>query len=466
MRRDAASRRDKLVDDRLRVHAWAPGGFLSAGLLTLAEDGQAMAASFEYDPAYLATPDAYPLDPLNLPLDRTTWATDSQFVRLGSIFDAAPDAWGRRVVSAQLPQEAQQRVFRGAFLRGADGIGALVLTPENLTDKLDLDRIVNISLAERPGLSQLERAARAAADFEAGLDLTDEMRNMLGGSWTIGGARPKAILRDDRPGAASSASVIAKFDSRLDTSPRNRIEAACLSMAQSMGFATPAHSLIELPQGRTALVLERFDRPALLGKINRRHYVSAMSLASYKPQSRFLNSRQDQAIISWSKLLELASKTCAHPAAARVEMLGRLLLNTALQNTDDHLKNFGFMKVTGSATQYEIAPVFDVSAQAGQRHYLHCLDLGQVYNLSDVLPLDRKLGVAKGAAEDIEARIIGVLHRRREYFDAVGMSRAEATQANGWITAGCGARYALGTAPAPQEDADDDIVSPSTSPAA
>ena len=75
MRGNAVSRPEKIVDGRLRVHAWAPGGFLSAGLLTLQEDGEAMAASFEYDPAYLATPGAYPLDPLNLPLARTTWAT-------------------------------------------------------------------------------------------------------------------------------------------------------------------------------------------------------------------------------------------------------------------------------------------------------------------------------------------------------------------------------------------------------
>ena len=464
MRNDAVSRKEKPIDARLRVHAWTPAGFLSAGLLTLEEDGEAMAASFEYDTAYLDKPGAYPLDPLNLPLGRTTWATDSQFVRLGSIFDAAPDAWGRRVVTAQLPQDAQKRVFRGAFLRGADGIGALVLTPGSLTGQLDMDRIVAQSLAERPGLSQLERASRAAANFEAGLDLTQEMRDMLGGSWTIGGARPKALLRDDRAGAASTASVIAKFDSRLDTSPRNRIESACLAMAASMGFDTPSHSLCELPQGRTALILERFDRPALLGKVQRRHYVSAMSLASYEPQSRFLNSRQDQAVISWSKLLELASRTCVHPAAARVEMMGRLMLNTALQNTDDHLKNFGFLKVTGSATQYEIAPVFDVSAQAGQRHYLHCLDLGQVYNLGDVLAQARKLGIAKGAADEIENRIIEVLHQRHGYFDAAGMSRAEAAQADGWITGGCGPRYAprMGTA---QQDVED-TAPPSPAPAA
>ena len=443
MKTNRISRREKLTDGRLRVHAWTPTRFLSAGLLSLEEDGEAMAASFEYDPTYLSTPGAYPLDPLNLPLASTRWVTDSQFVRLGAIFDAAPDAWGRRVVTAQLPEDARKQVFRGAFLRGADGIGSLVLTPEALTGHMELDHIVRQSLAERPGLSQLERAARAAADFEAGLDLTDEMRAMLGGSWTIGGARPKAILRDDRPDAVTGASVIAKFESRQDTVARNRIEAACLSMALAMGFTVPRHQLMALPGGRTALVLERFDRPIVQGQVQRRHYISAMSLASYEPQSRFLNSRQDQAVISWSKLLEMASRTCTHPSAARVEMFGRLLLNTALQNTDDHLKNFGFIKSLTSPTHYEIAPVFDVSAQAGERHYLHCLGLGQVYSMQDVLPHCRQMGIAKAAAQEIEDRIMTVLTRCRDYFDAAGLSHDQAAQVQGWIRAGCGPKYAM-----------------------
>jgi len=147
---DSESRQEKLVDGELRVHAWTPQGFLSAGLLQLEEDGDAISATFTYDASYLESRLSYPLDPLNMPLGRGRLATDSQFVTLGAIFDAAPDAWGRRVVSAQLPAEARQRVFRNAFLRGADGIGSLVLTPEIISGDIELDRIVAISLAERP----------------------------------------------------------------------------------------------------------------------------------------------------------------------------------------------------------------------------------------------------------------------------------------------------------------------------
>lgn len=441
MRNNKEDRREKQIDGELRVHAWTKQGFLSAGLLTLEEDGDDIAASFTYDQDYLVNPLGYPLDPLNMPLGRGRMATDSQFVRLGAIFDAAPDAWGRKVVTAQLPSEARRRVFRNAFLRGADGIGSLVLTPDSLAGEIDLDHIVNLSLSERPSLSQLDRAALAAHELEQGGDLTDEMRNMLGGSWTIGGARPKAILRDDREGALPGQSVIAKFDSMNDTAPRNRIESACLKMAHAMGFRVPASRLEELPGGRTALLLERFDRQVIEGSVHRLHYLSAMSLASHQPQSKFLNSAMDRAVLSWSKLLEISSRICEKPQHGRVEMFARLALNTALQNTDDHLKNFAFLKVAGSAVHYDIAPVFDVSAQGAQRHYLHCLDMGQTYSLSDVIPRARELGIAKATAQEVEERIVDVLLQIDQYLDAAGLGKADSEKVKGWVAEGMGPRY-------------------------
>lgn len=441
MKTAAADRRLKLLDGDLRVHAWTATGFVSAGLMSLEEDGESLSATFTYDDTYLTDPRAFPLDPINLPLGKTKFASTSQFVRMGAIFDAAPDAWGRRVVQAQLPEEARQRVFRGAFLRGADGIGGLLITPEAMSASLDLDSIVQRSLVERPGTSQLDLAAQAALQFEEGADLTDEMRLMLGGSWTIGGARPKAILRDEREGALPGESVIAKFQSRHDTIARNRLEFAALRMADDMKFGSTGHRLVEMGGGRTALVLQRFDRQVAGDQVHRRHYVSAMSLASYEPQSKFLDSRMDQAVLSWSKMLDTTSRICAQPSKARVEMFGRLCLNAALQNTDDHLKNFGFLKVRGSHVHYDIAPVFDVSPQGAQRHYLHCHDQGQVYNFHDAMSCARALGIAKGAAQEVEESIMQVLQHRDRYFEEAGLNAADQAKVESWISSGLGNHY-------------------------
>lgn len=439
-----ADRRDRLIDGELIVHAWTRDGFLRAGLLSLEEDGENISASFQYDAAYLSHPESYPLDPINLPLGSTRFATASQFVTLGAIFDAAPDAWGRRVVQAQLAQEARGRVFRGAFLRGADGIGALVMTPLALDGEIKLEEIIQQSLDERPALSQLQRAASAALLFEQGEELTQEIKEMLGGSWTIGGARPKAILRQDDPQAVRGESVIAKFGSRHDTVDRLAIEYASLQMAAAMGMNPCGHRLVEVGGGKEAyraLILDRFDRRTVDGLVHRRHYLSAMSLVSHQPQSKFLNSMMDQAMISWGKLIDVAARVAARPGAAKVEMFARLCLNTALHNTDDHLKNFGFLRMEQGHTHYEVAPVFDVSPQAADRHYLHCADLGQVYNLKEVISRARALGIAKGAAEEVEQRILEVLDRRDEFFDEADLNREQGEMVGQWIEMGLGPVY-------------------------
>lgn len=457
MRNQPTDRKTKPIDDKLHVHAWTPKGFLLAGHMDLDEDGEQMSATFAYDAAYIETPGAYPLDPVNLPFGKTLYSTQSQFVRLGSIFDAAPDAWGRKVVSAQLPETARQRVFRGAFLRGADGIGSLVITPASLAGELALNEIVQLSLTERPGLTQVARAANAARDFEAGEELSPEMANMLGGSWTIGGARPKSILRDDRTNAIAGLSFIAKFDSKHDKINRNRLESASLSMAKAVGLNVKRHHLIDLQDrgnegidasranaasgGASALLLERFDRVVNLDQVHRLHYLSAMSLASHQPQSKFLDSRLDQAILSWSKLLDLAGRISDKPAQAKTEMFARLCFNAALQNTDDHLKNFGFLKTPGSATRYELAPVFDVSPQGASRHYLHLLDMGQTYTLEMAIANARRLGISAAAASLVEDSIVQVVRQCERYFDEAGLAAADRDQAKSWVDSGMGHKY-------------------------
>lgn len=221
------------------------------------------------------------------------------------------------------------------MLNGQDGIGALTFSAG---DRMRMARLA----AQLPTLSRVAAAANAARELEAGEELDDAARALLAGSWTIGGARPKAILRDDRPGALPDSSLIAKFEGRgSQADGRNRIEWATLEMASDMGMPVPAHQLMELGD-HTALLLERFDRFAQDGRTRRRHYVSAASFVSATPTSPHLDSQYDMAFFSWRRLLDVTAAVSASPARARVAMWARLALNAALQNTDDHLKNFGF----------------------------------------------------------------------------------------------------------------------------
>lgn len=448
-----AARRLKSVDEHLRVHAWTPDGFVHAGTLQLDEQGdREMHAFFSYTREYLTHPQAYPLDPLHLPLGPAQWTTDAPHVQLGAIFDAAPDAWGRRVVRASLEkQEEMRQVYRHAFLRGADGIGALVLTPDEVPD---MDAIVAWSLSERPALSQVEAAATAARELEDGGELDERARHMLAGSWTIGGARPKAILRDDRPGAPPNASVIAKFESRTgEGDARNRLEWATLEMAHNMGMSVPRHWLHEMG-GRAALLLERFDRSFEPGRALRRHYISAASFVSAVPLDKHLDHPSDVARFSWRNLLAITGRVCAHRGTAQVEMFARLALNAAIGNTDDHLKNFGFLKLTDSAAQYEIAPVFDVSPQGSASHYLNLEGFGRHYTLANAIEARKSLKIADRAAAEVRERILGVLERRWAYYERAGMTEEQAQTADRMVLRGC-PELAHNETPEPHDTADE-----------
>lgn len=446
-----AARKNKTIDPNLHVHAWIGGStsqFILAGELTLDEHGDRdMFASFQYDDAYLKHLNAYPLDPINLPLSNKAYSTTSSFVGLGAIFDAAPDAWGRRVALANLDIDEQNKVYRNTFIRGADGIGALLLTPGVHPD---LNAIVTQSLMERPSLGQIDHAAMAAERLELDGELPEEFRQFLAGSWTIGGARPKALLRDDRAGAPHGASVIVKFSSSRDTADRNRLEFAGLRLARLCGMPVPDHDIHEFKNGKSALVIERFDRSRRAGASptdlpDRRHYVSAMSFISREPNSPKMDSRVDQATFSWNKLLEITSTVAIKPAAARVEMFARLALNAALSNTDGHLKNFGFLRSASNPLTYEIAPVFDVSPQGNDRHYLYCADLGRTYTLEDCLSKSRELGIAKAAAQQVTERLCEAFTRRFAIYDEAGLSLASRERAEAWITRGLGPQLAGAT---------------------
>lgn len=131
--------------------------------------------------------------------------------------------------------------------------------------------------------------------------------------------------------------MIAKFESReAQADGRNRMEWATLRMARDMGMPVPQHELVDLGD-HVALVLERLDRVPTASGMRRRHYVSAASFISAVPQSQYLASPFDQAMFSWRRLMDVASAVGASASRSRIEVFGRLMLNAAVGNSDDHL---------------------------------------------------------------------------------------------------------------------------------
>lgn len=299
-------------------------------------------ATFAYATSYLARRDAYELDP-TLPLMAGTQQTPSNRAMFGAFSDCAPDRWGRTLIH----RAERERVRRegGAersfgeidYLLGVrDELrqGALRFRdPESATYLADERRGVPqlIDLPELLGaVERLERDEASAA----------ELRALLRGGSSLGGARPKAHVLD-----ADSHLAIAKFPSPTkDAWDVIRWEGVALRMAEQAGITVP-HRRLHTIAGRTVLIVDRFDR----GGTERVGYVSAMTMleaAAGEPGS----------------YLDIADVIERHSPSAGEDLRQlwrRIAFSILISNTDDHLRNHGFVRA--STAGWSLSPAFDLN---------------------------------------------------------------------------------------------------------
>jgi len=124
MMRTRRARRHKIVEPQLSVLVEVHGELLQARSLHLSQSGEDFTAIFTYAPQYLARMrrgEAFPLDPINLPLRETPFKTQSRYTCLGALFDAALDAWGRTVMAQDEGIAATALAEETVLLKGRGG---------------------------------------------------------------------------------------------------------------------------------------------------------------------------------------------------------------------------------------------------------------------------------------------------------------------------------------------------------
>lgn len=417
------SRAHKIVEPQLYVYVDIQGEAVLAGMLALDDEGeQGFFAQFQYAQSYVDDPRAFALDPINLPLTdaRRTFQTESRYETLGAIFDAAPDAWGRNVM--RVDRDGADVREDEVLLKGRGmGVGALFFSASVLTP--NMRRVYRL-----PETGEIDTLAGLLADIDAGIKPKGLYRDLLGSSWDIGGARPKTIVRDE-----AGEMWIAKFPRARDSYDRQRVEYANLSMARDIGMTVPDVRLIETPLG-AVLMTRRFDRvqlPAVAGDeavVARRHFLSGAALISPSPLigKRELDSARGRATFSYARLADVIRRISSHPVKDLQELYARMVLNVAVHNTDDHLKNVGFLK-DEPGFSYRLSPLFDVVTQEGSsKHYLHLGAAGRESTFDNALSEYRRFGLrTETAAQSIIDRVKQVVEQRRDYYFEANMPQQE-----------------------------------------
>src|ERR1700740_3235527 len=183
------------TEQKLYVFTYLDTEWVPCGQLTLSEDGAKLSAStFAYGLRYLQRPGAVEVDPVSLSL------RDMDAVRgkalfppnnlpsFGGIRDAAPDAWGRRVIESRLKVPANS-LPESAYLvhAGSQRVGALDVRSSR-------------DSSATPGFgtwNNLEYLMEAAQRIDEGLPVPAALEEIFAEGSALGGARPKATVRDD-----------------------------------------------------------------------------------------------------------------------------------------------------------------------------------------------------------------------------------------------------------------------------
>ena len=301
-------------------------------------------ATFEYDRQWLAHPSRFSLEPA-LKLGPGPHHTPAGRALFGALGDSAPDRWGRVLMRRAERRRAEQQKSQPRTLTEADflimvddeaRVGALRFS-ESEGGPLDS---IGAGGFRIPPFIELPRLLSATERVLNEKESDEDLRLLLAPGSSLGGARPKAAVRD-RDGTLA----IAKFPQKTDEVRAVLWEAVALELAAKAGIPVPA-SRLETIAGKSVLILRRFDRAGAL----RIPFLSAMSMlgaADHDPAHSYL---------------EIADSLRQHGAESKADLRQlwrRIVFNILISNTDDHLRNHAFLYEGDRG--WRLSPAYDLN---------------------------------------------------------------------------------------------------------
>lgn len=321
------------------VWVWLPGKTepMVAGLLTRV-GGQIV---FNYGRSYLARPDAISLYAPELPLRSGTLPLPAGLMMPSAIRDAAPDAWGRRVIINRLLGQAGKEADPAVIdeltymlQSGSDRIGALDFQ-QSATTYVPRDE-------QAASLAQMQEAAELV---QRGVTLPETLNAALFHGSSIGGARPKANITDGQ------TKYIAKFSAQADVYSVVKAEFVGMRLASLAGLDV-APVRLTLAAGKDVLLIERFDRRWTEEGWTRRAMVSGLTILGLDEMMARYASYQDFA--------EIIRLQFQEPRATLHELYKRLMFNILVGNTDDHARNHAAF---WDGHALSLTPAYDICPQ-------------------------------------------------------------------------------------------------------
>jgi len=309
--------------------------------------------SFEYDNDWLNSEYAHILDPDLQLYPGLHFLHDEEKQNFGLFLDSSPDRWGRILMRrreaalARQEQRTEEKLFETDYLLGVydeHRMGALRFKTEEDGDFLNNNR----EMASPPwtSLRELEQISLKLEedDFTEDPEYLKWLSMLIAPGASLGGARPKASITDEE-----GYLWIAKFPSRNDQGDIGGWEIVTYELAIKAGINMAESCAQKYSSNNYTFLTKRFDRN---NKGERIHFASAMTMLGYT------DGQDHTEGISYLELVEFISNHGANVNEDLEELWRRIVFSICVSNTDDHLRNHGFILTEKG---WLLSPAYDIN---------------------------------------------------------------------------------------------------------
>lgn len=397
------------------VHINLNGEDISVGRLWSYFNNGKESASFKYDENWLKFSRNFELEPY-LPLAEGTIHTDNKKSIFASMSDCSPDTWGRLLIKRNEEKLAEQENRPHRQLNQLDYLLAVndfsrqgALRFKKAPDGDFLTAKDKKAIPPLVDLPRLLAASERIIDDDASFNDIKEL--LIPGS-SLGGARPKASVIDK-----TGNLCIAKFPKKDDNNNNVLWEAVALILAEKAGLKVQKWQLTQA-LSKSVILLKRFDREG-----NRRiPFISAMSM---------LNANDGESgEYSYLDIAEIIRTKGVHVKEDLKELWSRMLFSVLISNTDDHLRNHGFLKLESNG--WSLSPLYDVNPSADRTSNLQ-LNIDETSSTTSVdlvLSVADYFGLTKKEAEAILKRQTTAVSEWQPIAKHLGITGSEISRMN------------------------------------
>jgi len=385
------------------------------GILSAQQAKGRKAFGFSYDADWVSSQEQLLLDP------DIAWYSGQQYPNgkenFGVFLDSMPDTWGRTLMKRRAALNAKEQgkpapiLYDIDFLLGVHDLsrmGALRFKREPDGDFLDNDPVS--PTPPWASIRELQYGAKLIESNEDTVEVKKWLAMLMAPGSSLGGARPKANILDEH-----GHPWIAKFPSRNDTIDKGAWEylAYCLAVGSKIDMAESRLEHIAGPYH--TFFTKRFDRE----RQDRIHFASAMTMTGKNEELIRDETPSYLDIVEFIQFSGTQIEEDLH------QLWRRVVFNILISNTDDHLRNHGFILRDKG---WRLSPAFDINPSIDKEGLALNIDTdNNDLDIDLARSVDTYFRLGKKEMDTIIDEVKSVISGWKKVATEIGISRSEQT---------------------------------------